>query len=142
MVAAETATRYEVAVLDLDAVEPDPRNIRQGNIEAADVDTLRLALRAALARGEEFDNAISVYPLGTKRFRIKHGHRRYRAARLEGVQRLHFHIVPPPTERERILDQLDDNLNARSISDVDIACALEELRHLASPSDGTQQELS
>ena len=141
-VVSETSTRYEIALLDLDLVEPDPRNVRQGRIEAADVETLRLALRAALARGEEFDSAISVYPIGSRRFRIKHGHRRYEAARIEGVERLHFHLVSVPSERERILDQLDDNLNARSISHVDIACALDALRHIGSPEDGAQKELS
>ncbi len=141
-VPSEASTRYEVAVLDLDVVEPDPRNVRQGRIDPADVETLRLALRTALARGEEFDSAISVYPIGSRRFRIKHGHRRYEAARLEGVERLHFHVVSVPSERERILDQLDDNLNARSISHMDIACALDALRHIGSPEDGAQKELS
>jgi len=111
-VPSEASTRYEVAVLDLDVVEPDPRNVRQGRIDPADVETLRLALRTALARGEEFDSAISVYPIGSRRFRIKHGHRRYEAARLEGVERLHFHVVSVPSERERILDQLDIRIPA------------------------------
>ncbi|HVA24909.1 MAG TPA: hypothetical protein VMW62_11015 [Chloroflexota bacterium] len=126
----------------METVEPDPRNIRRGAIDPADVATLRLALQAALARGEEFESPISVYPVGAGRFRIKHGHRRFAAAKLEGVRRLHFHIVSPPSERDRILDQLDDNLNARSISHVDIACALDALRHLGSVEDGAQKELS
>ncbi|HEY8692759.1 MAG TPA: hypothetical protein VIR57_08465 [Chloroflexota bacterium] len=126
----------------MEAVEPDPRNIRRGAIDPADVETLRLALHAAVVRGEEFESPISVYPIGAGRFRIKHGHRRFAAAKLEGIRRLHFHIVSQPSERDRILDQLDDNLNAKSISHIDMACALDALRHLGSVEDGAQKELS
>lgn len=125
-----TATKYDVQLLDLDVVEPDKRNVRRGKIDAQEVETLRVALRAALERGEEFDNPITVYPSGARRYTIKHGHRRYQAARLEGVPRLHFHIVAPPSERDRILDQLDDNLNARTLSHRDLATAFDELRKI------------
>ncbi|HLY66430.1 MAG TPA: ParB N-terminal domain-containing protein, partial [Chloroflexota bacterium] len=103
---ASTETKYDIRVVDVELIDPDKRNIRQGKIDAQHVETLRLALRAALERGEEFDHPITIYPNSAKRYTIKHGHRRFAAARLEGVRQLHFHVVGAPSERGRILDQL------------------------------------
>ncbi|MDE3075465.1 MAG: hypothetical protein KGJ86_08555, partial [Chloroflexota bacterium] len=56
------AKDYRVMVLPLKQVEPDPDNIRIDY----EIESLRQALRAALERGEEFEEPISVYATSRK----------------------------------------------------------------------------
>ncbi|HVA25483.1 MAG TPA: hypothetical protein VMW62_13950 [Chloroflexota bacterium] len=134
--AENVKTEFQVMVLQLDQVEPDPRNIRLELPKSTEVETLREALRAALKRSEEFDEAITVYPIRKGVYRIKSGHRRYVAA--QGVvDQLHFHIVKPPdSETERILGQLDDNLNHETLSDIEIGRSLLALQQASGCSLG------
>ncbi|HLG73760.1 MAG TPA: ParB N-terminal domain-containing protein [Chloroflexota bacterium] len=124
----KAASAFELVVLPLEKVEPDPRNVRLDAPTSATVETLRDSLRAALARGEEYDEPIVVYPIRKGQYRIKSGHRRFAAA--QGlVDRLHFHIVSPPqNEVERLEGQLDDNLNHETLSDIEIGMALLQLQ--------------
>ncbi|MDE3075408.1 MAG: ParB N-terminal domain-containing protein, partial [Chloroflexota bacterium] len=113
---------YQVEELPLEHIEPDPRNVRR-HADSAHIHKLRQSLIAALERGEEFYNPITVYAVGRSRYRIKFGHRRYYAA--QGVvDRLHFRVVPRPGDSQLILDQLDESLHQEELNDLDTGWAL------------------
>jgi ParB/RepB/Spo0J family partition protein len=129
---------YRIERLKLSQIEPDPHNIRT-NSDRLKIEQLRESLAAALDRGEEYLNPITVYPVGRDRYRIKFGHRRYYAALDLAKQRplteLSFRVVPKP-ENEAVLlrEQLEEALHQEDLTPMDRALAIKRFKELTGKS--------
>ena len=129
---------YQVRRLKLSQVEPDQHNVRT-NSDRLKIEQLGESLSAALDRGEEYLNPITVYPVGRDRYRIKFGHRRYHAAldltKRRPLSELYFHVVPKP-ENESVLlrEQLEEALHQEGLGPMDKARAIKRYKELTGKS--------
>ncbi|MBQ5997141.1 MAG: ParB/RepB/Spo0J family partition protein, partial [Bacteroidales bacterium] len=125
------ASGTEEVRLDLLDVNPyQPRN-------AFDEDALE-ALAASI-RQLGLIQPISVCRTGDGRYRIISGERRFRAARLAGLQTVPVYVRPGEENRHMLLMALEENLQREDLDAIEIALAY---RRLIDEFHYTQEELS
>jgi ParB-like chromosome segregation protein Spo0J len=119
--------------LPLSQIELDPDNVRT----EYDPDIVA-GLRTALEAEGAYINPPSVYPIGRKRYRVKHGSTRVLAAKgLLSSMRVRI-VDPPQNESSKVLSQMGENLLQGSLRPADIGHALKRLRE----ADGRERSLS
>lgn len=94
--------------LDLDRVEEDPRNARR-KYDPAKMQELADAIRA---NGLTTPIVVKVHPDDPKRYRIVHGHRRYRAHKLIEAKTIEAVV----TDKQDSASQLVDNLQREDLT--------------------------
>jgi ParB family transcriptional regulator, chromosome partitioning protein len=119
--------------LPISQIEVDPENVRS----EYDPDIVA-GLKSALKVEGGFINPPLVYPIGDKRYRVKHGSTRVMAA--QGVLKtIRVRVVEPPqSESTKLLSQMGENLLQGSLRPADIGLALKRLRN----ADGKERSLS
>jgi hypothetical protein len=119
--------------LPLSQIELDPENIRS----EYDPDIVA-GLRSALQIEGSYINAPTVYSVGPRRYRVKHGSTRVLAAR-GVVPSLRVRVVDAPRdESSKVLSQMGENLLQGNLRPADIGRALKRLRN----ADGRERSLS
>lgn len=121
----ETASGLQLLALRLDAIQPDPAQPRHT------FDTTSLKELAESIRQDGVIQPIEVTEMGDGRYLIVHGERRWRAAKLAGLD-----TIPAVVQRRnydsvtRFVRQLVENIQREDLNDVDRAAGLLRLRSL------------
>lgn len=120
--------------IDADLIDENPDNEKIFNMDKVDY----------LAKGmqdEGFYGAIEVYKKSDGRYEISSGHRRFRAARMNGYDRVPCIVLPDTDEKTKAIRLLSTNIRNRVLKPLDYARAIRYYKeNIMEPGAGTTRE--
>lgn len=114
----------DLKAIRLDRIVPDPNQPRRTTPDETLADLAESIREQGVIQPIEVD-----YDEAHDVFRLVHGERRWRAAKIAGLETIPAVIKPKPLDRAtRLIRQLIENIQREDLNDIDRAAALIELR--------------
>ena len=144
-----TAHGWRLADVPLRQIEPDPDQPRPmplpddlaAHAQAGDVVAQKLLREltelADSIRQNGVLQPIIVYAINNDRYRIYKGQRRWHATTIVGLDHIPAVIVPPPGAVQKLIEQVDENVQRAELSPISQAVAMVTLRDALKRDGGT-----